>query len=198
MNLAKQKPDLAAIIEEAGIELRSAGGERLKGLCPFHSEKTPSFFVFRDRQRFHCFGCGVGGDVIDFVQQHRPLSTKAVDTTDNKPFGLILFPPVECKIIPIFMYSFLHELVHCWLTSIEPSNKQKLAAIELHSDLIAICAFRQIYPSHKRIYRETIKNKSYFSTPDCAKYFDKKLIKAILADPETYLKQSIVDAKMKK
>ena len=66
--------DLATIIQAAGIELRPAGGGRLKGLCPFHSEKTASFIVFRDTQRFHCFGCGVGGDLIDFVMQRRGLS----------------------------------------------------------------------------------------------------------------------------
>lgn len=42
-------------------------GSRLVGLCPFHSEKTPSFTVFTDTNSYHCFGCGAGGDVITFV-----------------------------------------------------------------------------------------------------------------------------------
>src|SRR5262245_39181229 len=42
-------------------------GNTLKGLCPFHSEKTPSFTVHRDKQFFHCFGCQAGGDVFSFV-----------------------------------------------------------------------------------------------------------------------------------
>jgi hypothetical protein len=65
---------LAAIIESAGVELRPAGPGRLRGLCPFHSERTPSFFVFEDREKFHCYGCGEHGDGIDFVRRTRNCS----------------------------------------------------------------------------------------------------------------------------
>lgn len=51
------------------VDLKPAGGARYKALCPFHREKTPSFHVMRDRQIFHCFGCGKGGDVLTFVQE---------------------------------------------------------------------------------------------------------------------------------
>ncbi|MEC3981961.1 DNA primase [Amycolatopsis sp. H20-H5] len=51
------------------VALRSAGGGSLKGLCPFHNEKTPSFNVRPSHGTFHCFGCGEGGDVIKFVQK---------------------------------------------------------------------------------------------------------------------------------
>ena len=44
-------------------------GKNLRGLCPFHTEQTPSFFVFPDTQRWKCFGCGAGGDLIDFVMR---------------------------------------------------------------------------------------------------------------------------------
>ena len=44
-------------------------GSGYVGLCPFHNEKTPSFSVSRDKQFFHCFGCGVGGDVITFMMK---------------------------------------------------------------------------------------------------------------------------------
>ncbi|MBQ7668472.1 MAG: DNA primase [Clostridia bacterium] len=44
-------------------------GTSYKGLCPFHKEKTPSFSVSADKQVFHCFGCGVGGDVIGFIRR---------------------------------------------------------------------------------------------------------------------------------
>ena len=49
------------------LDLRNAGGDQKKGLCPFHDEKTPSFHVTLSRGYFHCFGCGKGGDVIKFL-----------------------------------------------------------------------------------------------------------------------------------
>src|ERR1700753_3833276 len=56
------------------LQLRNAGGGSLKGLCPFHDEKTPSFNVTPARGLFYCFSCGEGGDVIKFVQQIASLS----------------------------------------------------------------------------------------------------------------------------
>ena len=54
------------------ISLKRAGSN-LKGLCPFHSEKTPSFVVYKDTQSFYCFGCGAGGDVISFIMRQENL-----------------------------------------------------------------------------------------------------------------------------
>ncbi|WP_240519252.1 DNA primase [Amycolatopsis antarctica] len=56
------------------VALRRAGGGALKGLCPFHEEKTPSFNVRPTHGTFHCFGCGEGGDVIKFLTQYEKLS----------------------------------------------------------------------------------------------------------------------------
>ena len=56
-----------ASVAGAVVKLRRAGRE-MKGLCPFHSERSPSFTIFAGGQRFHCFGCGAQGDVLDFVQ----------------------------------------------------------------------------------------------------------------------------------
>ena len=54
------------------VSLKRAGSN-LKGLCPFHSEKTPSFTVFPDSNSFYCFGCGIGGDAVTFVKQAEHL-----------------------------------------------------------------------------------------------------------------------------
>jgi DNA primase len=56
------------------VTLKNAGGGSMKGLCPFHDEKTPSFNVNPARRTFHCFGCGEGGGVIDFVMKIDGLS----------------------------------------------------------------------------------------------------------------------------
>ena len=62
----KQQADIVKIVE-GYIRLRKAGAQNYTGLCPFHKEKSPSFSVHAVRQFYHCFGCGVAGDVFSFV-----------------------------------------------------------------------------------------------------------------------------------
>ena len=90
--------DIAEVREKARIDdvvsgyvtLKRAGGGSLKGLCPFHDEKTPSFNVNPARQFFHCFGCGEGGDVISFLMKVDGLTfTEAVERLAEK-FGVQL------------------------------------------------------------------------------------------------------------
>jgi DNA primase len=67
--------DAAQIIDIIGecVSLKRAG-TNMKGLCPFHAEKTPSFIVNPARQSFHCFGCGEGGDVFSFMMKYYNLT----------------------------------------------------------------------------------------------------------------------------
>ncbi|MGH3280914.1 MAG: DNA primase [Trebonia sp.] len=72
-----RQEDIAAVRERSPIadvigeylQLRPAGGGNLKGLCPFHPERTPSFNVTPGKELYHCFSCGEGGDVIKFIMQ---------------------------------------------------------------------------------------------------------------------------------
>ncbi|MFC0316026.1 DNA primase [Gordonia phosphorivorans] len=74
--------DITAIREQTRIEdivgdyvaLRRAGADSMKGLCPFHDEKTPSFHVRPNHGHYHCFGCGEGGDVYSFLQKQEHIS----------------------------------------------------------------------------------------------------------------------------
>jgi DNA primase len=75
----RERSPIAEVIGEH-VQLRNAGGGNLKGLCPFHDEKSPSLSVSVARNLFHCFGCGAGGDVIRFVERIEHLSfTEAVE-----------------------------------------------------------------------------------------------------------------------
>jgi DNA primase len=66
--IVKQQADIVRVVGDY-VKLRKAGAQNYSGLCPFHGEKTPSFSVHATRQFFHCFGCGVSGDVFAFVQK---------------------------------------------------------------------------------------------------------------------------------
>jgi len=60
---------LGDYVEASGVRLNGEGRRVRQGLCPFHVEKEGSFTVYADTQRWYCFGCGAGGDVLDFVQR---------------------------------------------------------------------------------------------------------------------------------
>jgi DNA primase len=68
----RRRNDIVDVISEY-LPLKGIGGN-YKALCPFHSEKTPSFTVTRQKQIFHCFGCGVGGNVFHFIMKYEHMS----------------------------------------------------------------------------------------------------------------------------
>ena len=69
----KNRHPLGDAVEAAGVTLRGKGRVR-QGVCPFHQEAEGSFTVYGDSERFYCFGCGSGGDVLDFVQRMEGLT----------------------------------------------------------------------------------------------------------------------------
>jgi len=70
--IVRHSADIVRVVSDY-VSLKG-GGSAFKGLCPFHSEKTPSFSVHREKQIFHCFGCGAGGDVFSFVMLAEKVS----------------------------------------------------------------------------------------------------------------------------
>ena len=71
----KERIDIVELVGRK-VQLRQAG-RNFKGLCPFHNERTPSFVVFPEGQRYHCFGCGKSGDIFTWL-----MDTENVDFKD--------------------------------------------------------------------------------------------------------------------
>lgn len=82
----KEKADILDIIGSI-VDLKKKGN-RWWGLCPFHQEKTPSFTVNPEKQRFHCFGCGADGDVLQFVQDYYHLDFPAAQRWLGDRYGI--------------------------------------------------------------------------------------------------------------
>ena len=69
----KGRHPLSDTVEASGVRLRGRGRVR-QGVCPFHDEAEGSFTVYADTEKFYCFGCGAGGDVLDFIRRAENLS----------------------------------------------------------------------------------------------------------------------------
>jgi DNA primase len=88
----KHHADIVVVIQDY-VSLKKTGAT-YKGLCPFHGEKTPSFHVTRDKGFFHCFGCGVGGDVFKFLELHEKVGFADAVKLLAQRFGMAL-PEME-------------------------------------------------------------------------------------------------------
>jgi len=88
----KSHADIVTVIQDY-VSLKKVGAT-FKGLCPFHGEKTPSFHVNRDKGFFHCFGCGVGGDVLKFLELHDKVGFQDAVKLLAQRFGMTL-PQLE-------------------------------------------------------------------------------------------------------
>ena len=82
----RMQADIVQVVQEY-VTLRKTGAT-YKGLCPFHSEKTPSFHVNRDKGFFHCFGCGAGGDVFKFLELQEKMGFQDAVRHLAAKFGL--------------------------------------------------------------------------------------------------------------
>jgi len=85
----KARVNIADVVART-VALKKAGGNRFKGLCPFHNEKTPSFHVSTDKGFYKCFGCGKAGDILSFVMETEGLQFTEAAETLAKRFGVTL------------------------------------------------------------------------------------------------------------
>ena len=81
------------------VNLKRAGSNKV-GLCPFHSERTPSFTVFTNTETFKCFGCGAGGDVITFIMRAENLEYVSAVEFLAKRAGLDM--PEDINIVHLY------------------------------------------------------------------------------------------------
>lgn len=88
---------VASVAGGIGVKLRPIAGE-LRGCCPFHPDKSPSFYVFGKGERWHCFGCGAGGDVLDMVQRAYSVTMRqAAERLCGGDLPLIEAPKVDAR-----------------------------------------------------------------------------------------------------
>lgn len=84
LEVIKQNISMYDIVDKYGLKLNRRGAMR----CPFHREKTPSFKVYQNGKKFHCFGCGEDGDVVSFVMKYYGISYGQALTRLSCDFGL--------------------------------------------------------------------------------------------------------------
>ena len=109
----RQEIDIVDVISEY-VQLKKHGRNYF-GLCPFHGENTPSFSVSTEKQIFHCFGCGAGGNVFSFLMEKEGLTFQeaAVKLAEKANINLQIQTPVSAKTIPKDNQQMLdaHELI---------------------------------------------------------------------------------------
>lgn len=175
------------------VKLKKSGSS-YKGLCPFHNEKTPSFFVNEQKRIFHCFGCGASGDIITFIMKIERLSY--VETI--KKLGLMLNIEIEFdtdkgkskekdeKEIAFKIYS---EVKNFYKEALQKNSEAKSYLINRNIDDKTIEFFEIGYaPDNQKTFFESILNKykidlgflykySLISYPNLIKpFFEKRII----------------------
>ena len=84
----RQRADIIEVISDY-VTLKKAG-TNYKGLCPFHQEKTPSFTVSQEKQLFHCFGCGIGGNIFTFLMKYEQVAFAEAARTLAQRYGITI------------------------------------------------------------------------------------------------------------
>ena len=120
----KHRHPLGPVVEAAGVALRGRGRVR-QGLCPFHEETEGSFTVYADTQRWYCFGCGLGGDVLDFIQHtdgvDLPEAIRRLEASPERPATLDAPPPrsVASEPAPVRDTALLTAAMRCYARQLQ-------------------------------------------------------------------------------
>jgi DNA primase len=141
----KMQADIVRVVGDQ-VSLRRSGAT-YKGLCPFHGEKTPSFHVNPEKGFFHCFGCGVGGDVFKFVELQDKVSFPEAVRSLAARFGVPVPEPEDAKRDPEAdrereALLKVHEIAAAWFgaqlaTAAGSRARQQLAERGLTAETIA-------------------------------------------------------------
>lgn len=158
----KQRLDIVDLISEY-LDLKKTG-QNYKSLCPFHSEKTPSFFVNPSKQIFHCFGCGKGGDIVTFVMEYEKVSFLEAISILAQKTGLE-FESVKKSVSHISkekLYAIYENATHYYMEQLNNSEnaKQYLKNRGIHQKTIEI--FQLGYaPAEKNSLYSFLKEKNF-------------------------------------
>ena len=124
---------IAAVVEQTGVELRPAG-RRLVGCCPLHDDRRPSFTIYPDTASYYCFGCGAGGDVLDFLGRAYRLDFRgALRLLDGSPAAI---PRPQAG--PVQQESRRERTMH------EPADPATLAVVDAAATCYHRCLWRSV------------------------------------------------------
>lgn len=158
----KQRLDIVELISEY-IDLKKTG-QNYKSLCPFHSEKTPSFFVNPSKQIFHCFGCGKGGDIVTFVMEYEKVNFIEAISILARKAGLE-FEPIKKSVSPISkekLYEIYEHATYYYIEQLNLSEKAKQYLKKRGIDQKTIEIFKIGYaPSERNFLYSFLKEKGF-------------------------------------
>lgn len=119
----KNKVDIVDLISEY-ITLTKTG-QNYKALCPFHPEKTPSFFVSPSKQIFHCFGCGKGGDIVSFLIEYEKISFNEAIAILASRAGINLQLQPQSPVSKDLMFKIYESAFKFFRTNLRESDRAK-------------------------------------------------------------------------
>ncbi|MCX7723912.1 MAG: DNA primase [Thermodesulfovibrio sp.] len=158
----KQRLDIVEFISEY-LDLKKTG-QNYRSLCPFHSEKTPSFFVSPSKQIFHCFGCGKGGDIVTFLMEYEKVNFIEAISILARKVGLN-FEPIKNSVSSISkekLYEIYETATYFYIEQLKNSEKAKnyLKKRGINQETIEI--FKIGYaPSEKNSLYNFLKEKNF-------------------------------------